>query len=140
MSVADKKSSRDEALERAFGAPLADLYAQVVRSGASPALTRALEVRAMLALSEEQVVRVRDRVHASMAPAGNLDELSAETLQTDAYWLDAALDGRRGYLRTLDALLAAMPPPTTRLTPLTSALPPAQPASLAQIRPAARGR
>lgn len=140
MSVADKKSSRDEALEQAFGAPIADLYAQVVRSRASPALTRALEVRAMLALSEEQVVLVRDRVHASMAPAGSLDELLAETLQTDVYWLDAALSGRRAYIRTLDALLAAMPPPATRLTPLTSSLPPAQPAPSAPVRPAARGR
>ncbi|MFB6631277.1 hypothetical protein ACFCWY_15365 [Streptomyces sp. NPDC056362] len=140
MSVADKKSSRDEALEHAFGAPLADLYAQVVRSGASPALTRALEVRAMLALSEEQVVRVRDRVHATMAPAGSLDELSAETLQTDVYWLDAALSGRRAYLKTLDALLAAMPPATARSTTLTSSFPPAQSAPSAPVRPAARGR
>ncbi|MFF7438998.1 hypothetical protein [Streptomyces sp. NPDC008122] len=140
MSVASKKSSRDEALERAFGAPLADLYAQAGRPGASPALTRALEARAMLALAEEQVVRVRDRVHESMVPTGDLDGLPAETLQTDVYWLDAALDGRRGFIRTLDALLAAMPPPATRPTTLTSSLPPAQPAAPAPVRPAARGR
>ncbi|MFJ4338640.1 hypothetical protein [Streptomyces sp. NPDC088915] len=140
MSVANKKSSRDEALEHAFGAPLADLYVQAARPGASPALTRALEARAMLALAEEQVVRVRDRVHENMAPTGDLDRLSAEILQTDVYWLDAALDGRRGYIRTLDALLTTMPPPTTRSTPLTSSLPPAQPASSAQVRPTARGR
>ncbi|MFI8103447.1 hypothetical protein [Streptomyces sp. NPDC086023] len=140
MSVADKMSSRDEALEDAFGAPLADLYAQAVRSGASPALTRALEVRAMLALSEEQVALVRDRVHASMAPTGDLDGLSAESLQTDVYWLDAALSGRRAYLKTLDALLTAMPPPPTRAATLTSRLPPAQPASSAPVRPAVRGR
>ncbi|MET9374019.1 hypothetical protein ABZX98_07695 [Streptomyces sp. NPDC002992] len=141
MTSTRKPSSQDEALESIFGAPLADLYAQAVRPGASPALVRALELRSFLALAEEQVVRVRDRVHASMAPDGDLDSLSAEALQSDVHWLEAALDGRRGYRRALDSLLSAMPPPTPRPVPaLATSLPPARPATSVESRALARGR
>ncbi|MEU8543178.1 hypothetical protein AB0C52_24875 [Streptomyces sp. NPDC048717] len=132
MSADRKPSSRDTVLEGRFGAPMAELYDQVVRPGAPPALHRALELRSFLALAEEQVVRVRDRVRESMAPSGDLDGLSAEALQTDVYWMQAALDARGGYQRALDSLLASMPPPAARPAPaVTSALPPALPAAKA---------
>ncbi|KUH38555.1 MULTISPECIES: hypothetical protein [Streptomyces] len=141
MTTTRKPSSQDEALENIFGAPLADLYERAVRPGASPALVRALELRSFLALAEEQVVRVRDRVHASMAPDGDLDQLSAEVLQSDVHWLEAALDGRRGYRRALDSLLSAMPPPTARPAPaLATSLPPAPPATSVEAGVLARGR
>ncbi|MFG2115563.1 hypothetical protein ACGFRB_23535 [Streptomyces sp. NPDC048718] len=112
MSTARKPSSRDTALERRFGAPMAELY--------------------------DQVVRVRDRVRESMAPGGDLDGLSAEALQTDVYWMQAALDARGGYQRALDSLLASMPPPAARPAPaVTSVLPPALPVAKAA---AAQGR
>lgn len=141
MTTTRKPSSQDKTLESTFGAPLTDLYKQAVRPGASPALVRALELRSFLALAEEQVVRVRDRVCASMAPDINMDLLSAEVLQSDVYWLEAALDGRRGYRRALDSLLSAMPPPTTRPAPaLETSLPPARPATSAEAGVLARGR
>ncbi|MFE6461243.1 hypothetical protein ACFVP0_27765 [Streptomyces cinereoruber] len=140
MSAASRPSSRDEAVERMFGAPLAELYVMAARSGASPSLGRALELRSYLAVSEEHLNRVCDRIHASTAPGDGRRELSPGSLRIDADWLEAALDGRSGCLKAMDTLLAAMPPPAARSRSApTSSLPaaprpaPAQPA-------AARGR
>ncbi|KUM99332.1 hypothetical protein AQI95_39510 [Streptomyces yokosukanensis] len=114
MSVRLKPSSADDLLHQVFGVPVGDLYTAAVHPDASPALSRALELRSFLALAEEQVARVRDRVHEAMAADRDMDELSAEDLRMDAQWLDAALDARDGYRAALDDLLRTMPPPGQR--------------------------
>ncbi|MEV7888484.1 hypothetical protein ACWD3I_29545 [Streptomyces sp. NPDC002817] len=114
MSVIDKSTSRDAALQEAFGASVADLYAQAARCETDAALQRALELRSFLAVAEEQVVRVRDRVRAAMSADRVLGELSAEDLRWDAQWLEAALAGRNGYVAALDDLLRTMPAPGQR--------------------------
>ncbi|MER5442572.1 hypothetical protein [Streptomyces sp. NPDC002790] len=111
MNVTDKSSSCDAALKEAFGAEVAELYAQVTQGEANAALQRALELRSFLAVAEEQVARVRDRVHAATGPDGDMGDLSAENLRWDADWLDAALAARDGYSAALDELLRTMPAP-----------------------------
>ncbi|WP_406439061.1 hypothetical protein OHB14_51620 [Streptomyces sp. NBC_01613] len=128
MSVIDKSTSRDTALEEAFGASVAELYAQAAHSEVCAALHRALELRSFLAVAEEQVVRVRDRVHDAMSPDRGLGELSAEDLRWDAQWLEASLAGRDGYVAALDDLLRTMPAPDQR---------PRQPMEFAQPKIAA---
>lgn len=132
MSVTDKTSSQDGLLEGAFGAPIPDLYRQAVGPDASAALLRALELRSFLVVAEEQVARVRDRVHQATSADRDMNELSADDLRFDAQWMEAALAGREGYVAALGQLLRAMPPPGPvprrpgRLTqPTTTALPPA---------------
>ncbi|WP_326759140.1 hypothetical protein OHB35_15295 [Streptomyces phaeochromogenes] len=114
MSVIDKPTNRDTALEEAFCASVAELYAQAAHLEVCAALHRALELRSLLAVAEEQVVCVRDRVHASMSADRDLGELSAEDLRWDAQWLEAALAGRDGYVAALDDLLRTMPSPDQR--------------------------
>ncbi|MDX3523302.1 hypothetical protein [Streptomyces scabiei] len=134
MSVADKTSTQDSRLQHTFGASLCELYAQAARSDASPALRRALELRSFLVVAEEQVARVRDRVHAATAPDRDMNELSADQLRFDAQWMEAALAGRNGYVAALDQLLRTMPSSgpghcrPVRLTQpvITTSLPPAQ--------------
>ncbi|MEV5979620.1 hypothetical protein [Streptomyces sp. NPDC052114] len=133
MSVARKPTSQDEVLVRAFGASLTELYAQAAGPEASAALTRALELRSWLAVAEEQVARVRDRIHDATADGRDMGELSADDLRFDAQWLEVALSARDGYATALTGLLNTMPTPGTRpqrpvqLTQprLTTALPPA---------------
>ncbi|MFB6951310.1 hypothetical protein ACFV85_22030 [Streptomyces niveus] len=107
-----RPSSADSGLTEIFGAPVADLYERAAVSPGAAALTRALELRSFLALAEEQVARVRDRVHEAMAPGRDMNELSADELRFDAQWLAAALDARDGYLTALGQLLRTMPPQT----------------------------
>ncbi|MFG2294674.1 hypothetical protein [Streptomyces sp. NPDC048603] len=114
MSDGRRPSTQDARLEGVFGGPLDELHERAVSPGASPALVRALELRVFLALAEAQVVRVRDRVHAAMAPDTELDSLSSDALRFDAEWTEAALAARSGYRTALDKLLAAMPPPAVR--------------------------
>ncbi|MEU3553351.1 hypothetical protein [Streptomyces fragilis] len=133
MSVRDKPSTQDQRLADVFGAPVDELYTQAVGPKAAPALTRALELRSFLALAEEQVARIRDRVHATTAPDRDMSTLSSDTLRMDAHWMEAAISARNGYLSALDNLLHAMPPHprptpavrTARQTPSTSPQPPA---------------
>ncbi|MCL6739430.1 hypothetical protein [Streptomyces neyagawaensis] len=133
MSVADKTSTQDSRLERMFGASLGELYAQAAGSDASPALRRALELRSFLVVAEEQVARIRDRVHAATAPDRDMNELSADQLRFDAQWMEAALAGRNGYVAALDQLLRTMPSscpvhrrPVRLIQPvITTSLPPA---------------
>ncbi|MFG2981364.1 hypothetical protein ACGFYQ_08900 [Streptomyces sp. NPDC048258] len=129
MTDGHRSSTQDARLEGVFGGSLDELHERAVRPGASPALVRALELRVFLALAEAQVVRVRDRVHAAMAPDAELDLLSSDALRFDAEWLEAALAARSGYRTALDKLLAAMPPPAVR--PLAAPVP---------VRPATVGR
>ncbi|MFD4821197.1 hypothetical protein, partial [Streptomyces rubiginosohelvolus] len=113
-----KASSMDADLQKVFGRPIPVLSEAVVGHDASPALARALELRSFLALTEEQVARVRDRVHADMDPDRDMGELSADKLRFDAQWLEAALDARHGYRAALGELLRTMPPPDQRARPV----------------------
>jgi hypothetical protein len=110
VSVRDKPCTQDERLESVFGAPVGELYAQAVGPDAAPALARALELRSFLALAEEQLTRIRDRVHAATAPDRDMGTLSSDGLRMDASWMEAALSARNGYLHALDTLLSVMPP------------------------------
>ncbi|MGK4906453.1 hypothetical protein [Streptomyces albus] len=130
MNTREKPSSQDAVLQDVFAAPLAQLYEAAAQSESSAALTRALELRSFLALAEEQVARVRDRVHAATAPEGDMDNLSAQALRFDAQWLEAALEARDGYRAALSELLRTMPPQQTRAVrtsqpALATTLPPA---------------
>lgn len=143
MSVIDKSASRDAALEGAFGARVAELYLQAAGAGANAALQRALELRSFLALSEEQVALVRDRVHEATAADRDMDGLSAEALRWDAQWLEAAVAGRNGYAAALDDLLRTMPAPEQRnrqqrhVQPKITAIAPPAPAArrAGEVRP-----
>ncbi|MFI0743311.1 hypothetical protein ACH4PU_35340 [Streptomyces sp. NPDC021100] len=136
MSVITKPSSQDRRLEDAFGSVIGVLYERALTDEAPAALRRAMELRSFLALAEEQVARVRDRVHQATGPDRDMDELSAEELRMDAQWLEAALDARDGYrvaldelLRTMPSSLPARPRPVQLVQPkATTALPPAAPA------------
>ncbi|MEU4174796.1 hypothetical protein [Streptomyces sp. NPDC026589] len=132
MSVRFKPSSADGQLQDVFGVSVTELYEKAISPDASPAVTRALELRSFLALAEEQVARVRDRVHSAMAPDRDMGELSADDLRFDAQWMDAALDARAGYRTALGDLLRTMPPLHQQARPvrlaqqaITAALPPA---------------
>ncbi|CAM5242852.1 hypothetical protein SHIRM173S_13009 [Streptomyces hirsutus] len=132
MSVRDKPCTQDTRLHEVFGVPVTDLYTQAADPNASAAVTRALELRSFLALAEEQVARIRDRVHEAMAPERDMDELSAAELRMDTQWLEAALSARDGYRAALDDLLHTMPPLHAQARParfaqqtVTTTLPPA---------------
>ncbi|MEU2874115.1 hypothetical protein ABZ769_33790 [Streptomyces olivoreticuli] len=135
MSVITKPTSQDELLEAAFGAPVAELYASATAPEASAALRRALELRSFLAVAEEQVARVRDRVHEATAADRDMGELSAAGLRMDAEWLEAALSTRDDHRTALGELLRTMPPlgpaPAVQFAQprITTALPPAVPAA-----------
>ncbi|MER6271696.1 hypothetical protein [Streptomyces sp900105755] len=126
-----KASTVDADLQKVFGGTVPDLHEAAVGHDASLALARALELRSFLALTEEQVARVRDRVHADMDPDRDMGELSADKLRFDAQWLEAALDARDGYRAALGELLRTMPPPDQQARPVrmkqlkaTATLPP----------------
>ncbi|MCX5278400.1 hypothetical protein [Streptomyces virginiae] len=149
MSTWTKPSSQDAHLEEVFGTPVAQLYDAAAAGAAPPGVRRALELRSFLALAEEQVVRVRDRVHQYTAPDADMGTLSASELRFDSQWMDAALSARAQYVTALRELLRAMPPPgTARHGPLKLDQPwattrPATGASPVGARPAAqsaRGR
>ncbi|MFG3078252.1 hypothetical protein [Streptomyces sp. NPDC048225] len=141
-----KPSTMDADLEDVFGNPVPELYEAAAAPDASPALARALELRSFLALTEEQVARVRDRVHADMDPDRDMGELSADKLRCDAQWLEAALEARDGYRAALGELLRTMPPPDQEIRPVrltqpraTATLPPSA-APAPQRAGAARAR
>lgn len=114
--MSPRPSSADSGLVEIFGAPVAELHERAAVSPGAAALTRALELRGFLALAEQQVARVRDRVHEAMAPGRDMGELSADELRFDAQWLAAALDARDGYLAALGQLLRTMPAQTAQPT------------------------
>ncbi|WP_405889809.1 hypothetical protein OG427_07095 [Streptomyces sp. NBC_00133] len=111
MSVTAKPTSKDAALEEAFGAPVPQLYAAATAGRASPALQRALHLRSFLTVAEEQVAVVRETIHQATSTDRDLSELSAEAMGFDAQWLEAALDARDSYTAALGELLRTMPPP-----------------------------
>ncbi|MFD5765378.1 hypothetical protein ACFWIN_06100 [Streptomyces sp. NPDC127049] len=108
MSTPFKPSSRDDRFAEVFGAPLDQLLAA---PAPSRHLREALELRAFLAVTEDHVGWVRDRVHKRSDPNRPMDELSEDALRMDAEWMRAALQARRGYLTALDKVLSAEPPP-----------------------------
>ncbi|WP_277441070.1 hypothetical protein [Streptomyces sp. SPB162] len=116
-----KACTVDADLQKGFGNPVPELYEAAAGDDASPALARALELRSFLALAEEQVARVRDRVHADMDPDRDMGELSADKLRFDAQWLEAALEARDGYRAALGELLRTMPPPAQQARPVRTA-------------------
>ncbi|MBW1597270.1 hypothetical protein [Streptomyces sp. JJ38] len=118
MNVRLKPSTADDRLQDVFGAPVVELYETAASADASAAMTRALELRSLLALAEEQVVRVRDRVHDAMAPDRDMCGLSANDLRMDAQWLEAALEARDGYRAALGDLLRTMPSPAQQRRPV----------------------
>ncbi|MER7986519.1 hypothetical protein ABTY53_13090 [Streptomyces noursei] len=147
MSARDKSCSQDGRLQEMFGAPMAELYARASSPEVSAALTRALELRSFLALAEEQVARVRDRVHEAMSADRDMDELSADQLRFDVQRLDAALDARNGYRDALGNLLRSMPPPGRQAQQaraaqptVATAVPPSATAPAPQRAGAARAR
>lgn len=143
MNVERKSSSADERLTTAFGAPVPELYAIATDPDALPAVTRALELRSFLAIAEEQVGCVRDRVHQGMAPGRDLAELSADDLRVEARWLEVALGARDDYRVALDELLHTMPPHDQRPVASARCSPPAVtthlPASVAAPAPQCGG-
>ncbi|PIM71260.1 hypothetical protein CTU88_14085 [Streptomyces sp. JV178] len=147
MSVSDKPCTLDGRFRVVFGAPIAELYETAAGPDASTALTRALEMRSFLALAEEQVTRICERVHEAMTPERDLDELSADQLRMDAQWLESALSARDRYRTALVDLLRTMSPPGRRTRPvrltqqtITTTLPPAGAAPAPQRAGAARER
>jgi hypothetical protein len=121
VSVRFKTSTMDGDLQEVFGALAPELHEAAASPDASPALARALELRSFLALAEEQVVRVRDRVHADMDPDRDMGELSADRLRFDAQWPNAALEARDGYRAALGELLRTMPSPDQQARPVRTA-------------------
>lgn len=117
MTTSTKPTSQDARLEEVFGAPLAQLYAAAAAGTATPAQQRALELRSFLALAEEQVTRVRERVHRNTAPDADMDSLSPSELRFDSEWMDAALSARAQYVTALSQLLRSMPPPDSPRPP-----------------------
>ncbi|WP_435124542.1 hypothetical protein [Actinacidiphila sp. bgisy144] len=130
MTERHKRSSRDGALASAFGGPIPELATKAMAPAVSTALRRALELRGFLAVVEDQVVRVRERVHRATAADRPLGDLTAADLCIDAVWLESALAARTAYIDALDQLLTAMPsqqppgidqlPPPTLTTVRTS--------------------
>ncbi|MFE4546688.1 hypothetical protein, partial [Streptomyces sp. NPDC056785] len=110
-----KPSTMGADLQQVFGDPVPELHDAAVAHDASPARTRALELRAFLALTEEQVARVRDRVHE---PRPGHGRAVGRQLRFDAQWLEAALDGRDGYRAALGELLRTMPSATQQPRPV----------------------
>ncbi|GAU70721.1 hypothetical protein SSP35_22_00240 [Streptomyces sp. NBRC 110611] len=147
MSVRDKPCTADGLLKEIFGVPVAELYETATGPDTSRAVNRALELRSFLALAEEQVARIRDRVHQAMTPERDMDDLSADELRMDAQWLQAALDARDSYRAALGDLLRTMPPPGQQTRPArltqqkaTTTMPPASAAPAPQRAGAARAR
>ncbi|MGW6345904.1 hypothetical protein, partial [Streptomyces sp. NPDC055080] len=114
----NESSSMEARLQEVFGTPVDELYEAAAWTKVSPALNSALELRQFLALAEDQVARVRDRVHADMDLDRDMGELSADKLRFDTQWLQAALDARDGYRPALGELLRTMPPPDQRVRPV----------------------
>ncbi|MGW4197061.1 hypothetical protein [Streptomyces sp. NPDC005004] len=128
-----KASTMDGDLQTAFGVSVPELHEAAAGSDTSPALRHALELRSFLAMVEEQVALVRDRVHADMHPDRDMGQLSADKLRFDAQWLEAALDARGSYRAALDELLRTMPPLDQQARPVRTT----QPRATATLPPSA---
>ncbi|MFD8117859.1 hypothetical protein [Streptomyces microflavus] len=108
MSGIDTSTSRDAALQEAFGAEVDVLYAQAARGEANAVLQRALELRSFLAVAEEHL----ERVHNIAESDSQMGELSSADLDRHDQWIEAAVASCDLYESVLDELLLTMPPPS----------------------------
>ncbi|MFF4859883.1 hypothetical protein ACFY2N_33950 [Streptomyces rubiginosohelvolus] len=108
MSGIGTLSSRDAALQKAFGAEVDVLYAQAARGEANAALQSALELRSFLAVAEEHL----ERVHNIAESDSQMGELSRADLDRHDQWIEAAVASCDLYESALDELLLTMPPPS----------------------------
>ncbi|MGZ2362066.1 hypothetical protein LRE75_36325 [Streptomyces sp. 372A] len=108
MSVIDKATSRDAALQEAFGAEVDALYAQSACGEANAAVQRALELRSFLAVAEEHL----ERVHSIAESDSQMGELSSDDVYRYDQWIEAAVASCDLYEAALDELLLTMPPPS----------------------------
>ncbi|MFC9948243.1 hypothetical protein [Streptomyces pratensis] len=108
MSVIDKSTSRDAALQEAFGTEVDALYAQSACGEANAALQCALELRSFLAVAEEHL----ERVHNIAESDCQMGELSSDDLHRHDQWIEAAEANCDLYGSALDELLLTMPPPS----------------------------
>ncbi|MFJ6783617.1 hypothetical protein [Streptomyces yangpuensis] len=130
-----KPTTQDQAIESAFGHPVGLLHQRATSGLAEPALHRVMELRAFLAVTEEHLAWIRDRVHQSTARQRDLGELNPDDLRMDVQWLEAAVDARVGLLAALTNVLTSMPaagldrqplrppPPTVRLAQAVTPVP-----------------
>ncbi|MFG2996601.1 hypothetical protein [Streptomyces sp. NPDC048340] len=125
-----KPTTQDPAIEAAFGQPVGELHQRATAGLAEPALHRVMELRAFLAVAEEHLSRIRDRVHQSTAPQRDLGELNPDDLRMDAQWVDAAVGARTELLTALTNILTSMPAagPDRHRHPLRSPPPSVRPA------------
>ncbi|MEU2868683.1 hypothetical protein ABZ769_05680 [Streptomyces olivoreticuli] len=137
MSIALCPSSRDAAIEAAFGHSIQDLHQQQASTQVSPALQRMLEMRSFFTVAERHLDEVRDRIHTATAPG---QDPVAEDLASDLQRLAAATRARDQYAQAIDQLLRVMPasPSRTQIARPTAAAAPARPAVTAAAGPAAR--
>ncbi|MFJ5045516.1 hypothetical protein ACIQH7_09870 [Streptomyces anulatus] len=108
MSVVNTSTSRDAALQEAFGAEVAALYAQAARGEANAALRNALDLRSFLAVAEEHL----ERVHNIAESDSQMGELSSADLDRHDQWIEAAVASCDLYESALDELLLTMAPPS----------------------------
>ncbi|MFH9474458.1 hypothetical protein [Streptomyces globisporus] len=108
MSVVDTSTSRDAALQEAFGAEVDELYAQAARGETNAVLQRALELRSFLTVAEEHL----ERVHNIAESDSQMGELSSDDLDRHDQWIEAAVASCDLYESALDELLLTMPPPS----------------------------
>ncbi|MEU1821312.1 hypothetical protein ABZ502_02500 [Streptomyces abikoensis] len=136
MSVALRSSSRDAAIEAAFGHSIKDLHQQQATMPAPPALQRMLEMRYFLTVAEGHLDEVRDRIHTATAPG---QAPVAEDLACDLQWLAAATRARDRYAQAIDQLLRVMPTSSrSQLARPAAAATPPRPAATATAGPTAR--
>ncbi|MFJ9551258.1 hypothetical protein [Streptomyces erythrochromogenes] len=132
-----KPSTQDQVIESAFGHPVRLLHQRATSGLAEPALHRVMELRAFLAVAEDHLAGIRDRVYQSTAPQRDLAELNPDDLRMDAQWMEAAVDARVGLLAALTNILTAMPaatPDRHRLRPPPPTVRPAHAANPGPVR------
>ncbi|MGX1759885.1 hypothetical protein ACWIG5_23760 [Streptomyces lydicus] len=107
MQTGKFTTSLDTQVEEVFGRPITALYQDIETT---PAVRRVLEIRAMLAVVEQHLDQIRDRLHTATAPNRNCAELADEDLTVDAEWLAAAGRSRNRHAQAITSLLRAEPP------------------------------
>ncbi|MCY0931529.1 hypothetical protein OTB20_36170 [Streptomyces sp. H27-H1] len=127
MNTSLQASSQDQLIESAFGHPLPELHRAAAVGQAAPALFRAMELRAFLAVTESHVDRVRDRMHQATHPGRDRNELDADDFRMDVQWMEAVLSSRTEIITALTRLLSSMPSREATLPSRLQAAPTASP-------------
>lgn len=143
MSDGAKPTSQDAVIETRFNRTVAELHHQAAAGQAGPAVQRLMELRAFLAVIEEQVAAGTARIRHSCAPDRDLDALSVHELSADVRWVEAVLAARTEQVTAIGDLLCTMPDPAPALHQTTSCTrpPPAArpripgPIAVARLRP-----